>query len=265
VIAAGTRRLVGDLFEYRDLGAVEVRGLTEAVPAWQVLHPSAVESRFEALRVTALTPLVGRGEEIERLVRRWQRAKAGEGQIVLVSGEPGIGKSRLMAALDERLRDEPHTRLRFFCSPHHGDSTLYPFISQLERAAGFERDDRPEIRLDKLEALLAQSGEAGVETAGLFADLLGLTAEGRYPPLPQDPQRKRELTLAALLAQVQALALRRPVLMIFEDAHWADSTSLELLDRAVEQLAHFPALLVIAFGRNSCHPGSARRMCLRCR
>jgi class 3 adenylate cyclase/predicted ATPase len=247
VIAEGTRRLAGDLFDYHDLGAVEVRGLAEAVQAWQVLHPSAVESRFEALHGTALTPLVGRGEEIELLVRRWQRAKSGEGQVVLVSGEPGIGKSRLLAALDERLRGEPHTRLRYFCSPHHGDSTLYPFVSQIERAAGFERDDRPRIRLDKLETLLAQSGEAGVETVGLFADLLGISDEGRYPPLPQEPQQKRELTLTALLAQFQALARRRPVLMIFEDAHWADSTSLELLDRVVERMAHFPALLLIAF------------------
>jgi class 3 adenylate cyclase/tetratricopeptide (TPR) repeat protein len=247
VIAAGTRRLVADLFEYRDLGAVEVKGIAEPVPAWQVLRPSAVESRFEALHSAALTPLVGREEEIDLLLRRWARAKVGDGQVVLASGEPGIGKSRLIAALQEGLRDEPNTRLRYFCSPHHRDSTLYPFITQLERAAGFERNDPPKARLDKLEALLAQSGEVGAETAGLFADLLGLTGEGRYPPLPQDPQRKREMTLAALLGQLEPLARQRPVLMVFEDAHWADSTSLELLDRVVERLAHLPALLVITF------------------
>src|SRR6202023_4421812 len=121
VIAGGTRRLVGDLFEYRDLGAVEVKGMAAPVPAWQVLRPSAVESRFEALRGSALTPLVGRDEEIDLLLRRWVRAKAGDGQVVLVSGEPGIGKSRSAAALEERLQTEPHIRLRYFCSPYHQD------------------------------------------------------------------------------------------------------------------------------------------------
>ena len=136
VIAAGTRRLVGDLFEYRDLGAVEVKGIAEPVPAWRVLRPSVVASRFEALRGSALSPLVGRDEEINLLLRRWARAKAGDGQIVLVSGEPGLGKSRITAALEERLHAEPHLRLRYFCLPYHQDSALFPFIEQLGRAAG---------------------------------------------------------------------------------------------------------------------------------
>src|SRR6202011_4580768 len=127
VIAAATRRLVGDLFEYRDLGAVEVKGITGPVPAWQALRPSIVASRFEALRGSALSRLVGRDEEIDLLLRRWARAKAGDGQVVLVSGEPGIGKSRLTAALEERLQEEPHLRLRYFCSPYRQDSALYPF------------------------------------------------------------------------------------------------------------------------------------------
>ena len=157
VIAAGTRRLVGDLFEYRDLGAVEVKGIAGPVPAWQVLRPSVVASRFEALRGSALTPLVGRDEEIDLLLRRWARAKAGDGQVVLVSGEPGLGKSRLTAALAERLHAEPHIRLRYFCSPYHQDSALFPFIDQLGRAAGFARDDPPAAKLEKLEALLARA------------------------------------------------------------------------------------------------------------
>jgi class 3 adenylate cyclase len=151
VIAAATRRLVGDLFEYRDLGAVEVKGIPGPLPAWQVLRPSGVESRFEALRGSALTPLVGRGEEIDLLLRRWARAKAGDGQVVLVSGEPGIGKSRIAAALAEHLKDEPHLRLRYFCSPYHQDSALYPFVDQLGRASGFARDDPPASKLEKLE------------------------------------------------------------------------------------------------------------------
>src|SRR6516162_10176002 len=148
VIAAGTRRLVGALFEYRELGAVEVKGIAGPVRAWQVLRPSAVASRFEALRGSALTPLVGRDEEIELLLRRWARAKAGDGQIVLVSGEPGIGKSRITAELEGRLRAEPHLHLRYFCSPYCRDSALFPFIEQLGRAAGFVRDDTPAAQLE---------------------------------------------------------------------------------------------------------------------
>jgi class 3 adenylate cyclase len=143
VIAANTRRLVGDLFDYRDLGAVEMKGIGEPVSAWQVLRPSAVASRFEALRGSALSQLVGRDEEIDLLLRRWARAKAGDGQVVLVSGEAGLGKSRITAALEERLHTEPHLRLRYFCSPYHQDSALFPFIDQLGRAAGFARDDPP--------------------------------------------------------------------------------------------------------------------------
>jgi class 3 adenylate cyclase len=155
VIAAGTRRLVGDLFEYRDLGAIEIRGIAAPVPAWQVLCPSVVESRFEALHGSALTPLVGRDEEIDLLLRRWARAKMGEGQVVLISGEPGIGKSRIALALAERVKTEPHLRLRHFCSPHHQDSALFPFIEQLGYAAGFARNDASAGKLEKLEALLA--------------------------------------------------------------------------------------------------------------
>jgi class 3 adenylate cyclase len=157
VIAAGTRRLVGDLFEYRDLGAVEVKGITDPMPAWQVLRASAVASRFEALRGSALTPLVGRDEELDILLRRWARAKADDGQVVLISGEPGIGKSRITAALAERLHAEPYLRLRYFCSPYYQDSALYPFIDQLGRAAGFASDDSSADRLEKLEALLARA------------------------------------------------------------------------------------------------------------
>src|SRR5580704_13455962 len=156
VIDAGTRRLVADLFEYRDLGAVEVKGLAASVPAWQVLRPSAVASRFEALRGSALTPLVGREEETDLLLRRWARAKVGDGQVVLISGEAGIGKSRIAAELEGRLQFELHLQLRHFCSPSHQDSALYPFFDQLCRAAGFAPDDAPARRLKKLETLLGR-------------------------------------------------------------------------------------------------------------
>jgi predicted ATPase len=246
VIAAGTRRLVGDLFEYRDLGAVEVKGIAGPVPAWQVLRPSGVASRFEALRGAALSPLVGRDEEIDLLLRRWARAKAGDGQVVLISGEPGIGKSRITAALAERLHAEPHVRLRYFCSPYHQDSALYPFMDQLGRAAEFGRDDTPATKLEKLEVLLALAAPPDEDLA-LLADLLSLPASGRHPLPNLTPQRKKERTLEALLRQLEGLARQEPVVLVFEDAHWSDPTSRELLDLTVERVGSLPVLLIVTF------------------
>src|SRR6267378_3267294 len=205
VIAAGTRRLVGDLFDYRDLGAVELKGIAAPVLAWQVLRPSVVASRFEALRGSALTRLVGRDEEIDLLLRRWTRAKAGDGQIVLVAGEPGLGKSRLTAALAERLQAEPHLRLRYFCSPYHQDSALFPFIDQLGRASGFARDDPPAAKLEKLEALLARVAPPDEDMAFL-ADLMSLPASERHPLPNLSAQWKKEKTLEALIRQREGLA-----------------------------------------------------------
>jgi class 3 adenylate cyclase/predicted ATPase len=246
IIAAGTRRLVGDLFEYRDLGAVEVKGLAAPVSAWQVLRPSGVASRFEALRGLALTPLIGRDEEIDLLLRRWARAKAGDGQAVLVSGEPGIGKSRLTAAVTERLHSEPHFRLSYFCSPYHQDSALYPFIDQLARGAGFAREDPPAAKLKKLEALLARA-EPSDEHVALIADLLSLPVSERYSLPDLSPQRKKERTLEALLRQLEGLAHQQPVVMVFGDAHWIDPTSRELLDLTIERVRSLPVLLIVTF------------------
>jgi class 3 adenylate cyclase len=190
VIDAGTRRLVGDLFEYRDLGAFGVKGIAAPVPAWQALRPSVVQSRFEALRGSALSPLVGRDEEIHLLLRRWARAKAGDGQVVLISGESGLGKSRITAELQERLLAEPHLCLRFFCSPYRQDSALFPFIDQIGRAAGFAPDDPPASRLEKIEALLTRAAPPDDDVAFL-ADLLSLPASGRHPLPNLSPQRRK--------------------------------------------------------------------------
>jgi class 3 adenylate cyclase/tetratricopeptide (TPR) repeat protein len=246
VIAAGTRRLVGDLFEYRDLGAVEVKGVAAPVAAWQVLRPSVVASRFEALRGATLSPLVGRDEEIDLLLRRWARAKAGDGQVVLISGEPGLGKSRIAAELEERLAVEPHLRLRHFCSPYHQDSALFPFADQLGRAAGFALDDPPAVKLEKLEALLARAAPPDEDVAFL-ADLLSLPTSERHPLPNLSPQRKKERTLQALIRQLEGLARQQAVTMVFEDAHWIDPTSRELLDLTIERVRNLPVLLIVTF------------------
>jgi class 3 adenylate cyclase/tetratricopeptide (TPR) repeat protein len=245
LINENTRRLVGDFFEYRDLGPVEVKGFAEGVRIWQVLRKSAVDSRFEALRASSLTPFIGREEEITLLLRLWARAKAGEGQIVQLSGEAGIGKSRITTAFQERLVGEPNTRLRYFCSPHHTGSTLYPIIAHLERAAGFAREDAPNTKLDKLEALLSRSAEDPIEAVTLFADLLGLPTDDRYPPITADPQLRRELILAASIRHLEGIARQRPVLLICEDSHWIDSTSLELLDMLADRVPYLPCLMVV--------------------
>jgi class 3 adenylate cyclase len=247
VIGPTTRRLLGDLFEYHDLGGVEAKGFAAPVEAYEVIRPSAVESRFEALHASALTALVGRQEEADLLLRRWQQAKGGEGCVVLISGEPGIGKSRLAQNVLERLSGEPHTRLRYFCSPHHQDSALYPIITQLERAAGLRREDTDEQRLDKLEAALAFSTDDLAEAVPLLADLLSIPTGDRYPPLNLTPQKRKERTLHALLAQVGGLAARQPVLMIFEDIHWSDPTTREALDLLIDRVPVLRVLVIITF------------------
>jgi class 3 adenylate cyclase/tetratricopeptide (TPR) repeat protein len=246
VISEGMRQQIGALFAIEDLGPQQLAGFAEPQRAWRVVGESGVESRFEALRATSLTPLVGREEEIELLLRRWRQAKAGEGRVVLISGEAGIGKSRLTAALRDRLEGEDYIRLRYFASPHHQESALNPFIAQLERAALFERDDPVERKLDKFEALLAPASPSA-DDLGLLAELLSLPAASRYPLPPSTPQRKKEKTFTALLHQFEALARQKPVLMVFEDLHWIDPSSRELLDRTIERIASLPVLLVTTF------------------
>jgi predicted ATPase/class 3 adenylate cyclase len=247
VIAARTRELVGGLFELAELGLQILKGFPVPVRPWRVVGEGTAESRFEALHGAGLTPLVGRENEIGLLLEHWERAKEGDGQVVLLAGEPGIGKSRLVRALRGRLENEPHTALGHYCSPHHQTSPLYPVIGLLERAAGFAADDPAATRLDKLEALLALSSEDVTAVAPLLAALLSLETDARYPPLDMSAHRQKERTLEALVDQVLGLATRRPVLVLYEDVHWADPTSLELLDLLVDRVQGAPVLVLITF------------------
>jgi class 3 adenylate cyclase/predicted ATPase len=252
IIADGTRKLLGNLFELEDSGARELKGIAGLVRAWTALRASSVASRFEAQHETNLTPLVGRTEELELLLRRWRQAVDGEGRVVLLSGEPGIGKSRLTVSLEEQLQTEQYTPLWYFCSPLHTESTLYPFISELERVAGFERNDTLSAKLDKLSSLLAASPNHDKDVQ-LLAELLSVSAGDRYTSLNVSARQKKQMTIEALVRQLENLVRQRPVLMIFEDAHWIDPSSRELLDTTIERVAHLPVLLVITC-RPEFHP-----------
>ena len=246
VIADATRKILGHLFELQDLGSKDLKGIAGRPRAWAALRASTVASRFEALHAAGLIPLVGREEEYGLLLQRWSEAKSGEGHVVLLSGEAGIGKSRLTAALLERLATEPHIRLRYFCSPQHADSPLYPIIGQMQRAARLEHDDTTEVRLDKLNALLAQTSTT-IEDAALIAEMLLLRNDGRYPALEMTPQQRRQRTLQALISQMEALTRQSPALMIFEDTHWTDPTSMEVLGLVVDRIRSLPVLLIVTF------------------
>ncbi len=246
VIDATTRQQVGALFECQDLGPVELKGLPQPVQAWSVSRESAVENRFEALRATGLAPLIGRAEELELLVRRWQRAQTGEGQVVLLSGEAGIGKSRLTAALREQIKEAPHLWVSWFCSPHHQDSALHPIIAQLQRAAGFQRTDTDEARWVMLEALLASTALAAQDVA-LLGDLLSLSGRDAPELAEMSPELRRRRTVDALFRHFTGLARQRPIVAVFEDIHWADPSSRDLLDRLVGEITDQAVLLVLTF------------------
>ena len=245
VVAASTRRLIGDRFRLKDLGRHAVKGLAEPVEAFAALGVSASESRFEAAHAARLTGFVGREAESADLIARQRRAWDGQGQIVLISGEAGIGKSRLSAWLAEQVAETPHTRLRYQCSPYHRDSALYPFVQQFERAAGIAPQEPTEAKLEKLEKVLGLATDRMNEVAPLIAAMLSIPTGCRYPPLNLSPAQQRRQTLSALLDQMEGLAKKQPVLMLFEDAHWADATSLEVLDLAIERVRRLPVLLIV--------------------
>jgi class 3 adenylate cyclase/predicted ATPase len=247
VISQATRRLVGELFELADLGSQNLRGFAEPVRAFRVEGEGRAEGRFEALHGERLTPLVGREHELAIILERWAWAKDGDGQVVLLAGEPGIGKSRLIRAVREQLSGEPHIALSHFCSPHHTNSALHPVITQMKRVAGFGLQDEPEAKLAKLERLLGQATERLDETVPLLAALLGISASDRYPALNLSPQRQKQRTLEVLIEQLAGLARASPVLALYEDAHWIDPSSLELLDLLVERVRALPVLVIITY------------------
>ncbi|MBV8307031.1 MAG: AAA family ATPase, partial [Gammaproteobacteria bacterium] len=245
VIAESTRRQIVARFEVSDLGPQSLKGFAEPQRAWRVLAENRTLGRFEALRSGA-TPLIGRGEELELLLRRWTQAKAGSGRVVLISGEPGVGKSRLAEALEEKVAGEPHIRLRYFCSPHHENSAFHPIIVHIEHAAGFAREDAPRKKLAKLQELLAASA-LPPEDVALIAELTALPSTDIAAPLDVSPQRKKEKTFEVLLRRIEGLSSQQPVLMVFDDIHWIDPSSQELLDRTIERIVNWPVLLLATF------------------
>jgi hypothetical protein len=253
-IGSVTHALARGRFEYRDLGGHELKGIAGSVRAWRVIAPTVVARRFDAIRQVDLTPLVGREHEIGLLLERWERAKHAEGQVILMSGEAGIGKSRITEALRQRSLTDDAIQLRYQCSPYHTNTAFYPVIERLERAAQIERGDSPEAKLDKLESLLSHALVDVEVAAPLLAPLLSIPAMGRYAPLELTPGR-----------QMKGLSQRGPVFLIFEDVHWADSTSLEFLDLIVEHARDSRVLVSSRIGRSSHTLGAFTRTLLRSR
>jgi class 3 adenylate cyclase/predicted ATPase len=245
VLSAATRGLLGALFELTDLGPQALKGFAGPVPAYSVVGERAVESRFEARAAGAVLPLVGREQELALVLERWRQSKAGEGQMVLLTGEAGIGKSRIARAAIDAIAVEPHVRINYQCSPYHGDSALYPAMQQLIQAAGLAPEDDPEAKLDKLEAHLAQAHDNVGEIAPLIASLLNLQTEGRYSALGLSPEQQRVRTLEALISRLLGLARRQPVLFVLEDAHWIDPTTLELIELGLDRIADAPVMLMV--------------------
>jgi class 3 adenylate cyclase len=255
VISESTRVLTGDLFEYREIVFSDPKGLRAPERAWRVVGESTIDSRFEALRGGRLS-LVGRAEELELLLRRWETAKTGEGRVVLLAGEPGIGKSHLLAALEQKVNMAPNLRLRFLCTPHHHDTPLHPIIRHIERAAGFERGDSPARRWEKFTRLLGPN--ASKEDLAVFAELLSIPNPAAQLPETISPQHLKLMTFTAIIGQIEKLAVETTILAILEDMHWADATTLDLLDRLIQRVPALPMLLVVTARPEVQPPWAAR-------
>jgi class 3 adenylate cyclase len=245
VIGASTHQLLGAAFEYEGLGQHVLKGVVEPVRAWRVQSVKQAEGRFEARHAGQLTPFVGREEEIALLLRRWKQAKEGEGQVVLLSGEPGIGKSRILRALRDRLEAEGAQSLRFQCSPYYVNSAFWPSIDSFERALKFGRDESDESELGKLEALIVGHYGRPLSDVRFVAEILSIPCDARYGPLSITPQKDKDETIRTLVDLVAASARRQPGVVLFEDLHWADPTTLEVLDALIERVRYLPLLMLL--------------------
>ncbi|MDH3660928.1 MAG: AAA family ATPase [Alphaproteobacteria bacterium] len=248
VISDSTKHLLAGLFDYADLGEHNLKGFAAPVKIWRVVGEKSLDSR-EAQRVAGLTPMVGREDEVAFMGQIWEHVRTGEGRVVLLSGEPGIGKSRMMSGLLDWASEQPHIHLRYYCSPYHTHSGMRTILDQLERAAGYARDDAPDIKLDKLEQMFSQGSEHPTEAAAVFAPLLGIPTGSRYPPPSSEltPQQQKAKVFEVLWQQLIGFTARHPVLMIIEDAHWIDPTSAEIFDMMVDRMQDLPIMLVVAF------------------
>ena len=246
VVGSATHDMLQGTFDFADLGDYELKGFAQPVPAWRVIGDSAAESRFEAMSGAITTPMFGRDKELAKALEAWHQAQAGHGQTVLISGDAGIGKSRLAQAVNERIGQQPHIRLRYQCSPYHANSAFHPVIQQLRNAAGFANDDGDEEKLDKLEALLASGADNVGNRTALIANLLSLPIEDRYGGFDLPPQTIKQQTMRALLAELIALSTDAPILFMFEDAHWVDPTTQELLLQTIDEISDAAVLVVIS-------------------
>lgn len=259
VISERTRQLVGGSFDYEDLGEHSLKGIGQPTRAWHITGLSEAASRFEAATRGGLTPLVGRDQEIGLVIERWQMAQRGEGQVVLLSGEPGIGKSRILSEVHNRLDREVSGTLRLHCSPYHVNSAFYPIIDNFERALKFGHKEAAAAKLDKLEALLVEQYGCPLEDVRLIAPILSIPCQDRYGPLAMAPQQQKEETIRALVGVIEAAARRQPTLVIFEDAHWADSATLEVLELLIARVGALPLLMIITHRPEFQHSWSAHR------
>ena len=246
LISESTRRLVSATFDLQSLGPQALKGITEPVRAYRVLAAKSAGSRFEAAHAGTLTPLVGRSSELRLLLDRWEKVKEGDGQVILLSGIPGVGKSRLLHELKSHVEEEPHILLHHQCSPYHNQSAFHPVIEQIEQAAHLIAREADADKITKLQAYLPRSTNSSIEPLLLIANLLSISTENQQHLSELTPQQIKNRTISTLVEMLLAFSVQRPTLCIFEDAHWLDASTLELLELMISRIAHARVLLIVS-------------------